>query len=52
MTATATGIADAAQITVAGANMHPNAQGEVTLQSLWSRCGRHFVGIRRHNALS
>ena len=27
-------------------------QGEVTSQSLWSRYGRHFVGITRYNALS
>jgi len=27
-------------------------QGEMTSQSLWPRCDRHFVGIIRHNALS
>ena len=27
-------------------------QGQVTSQSLWSRYGRHFVCITRHNALS
>jgi len=29
-----------------------NTQSEVTSQSLWSRYGRHFVGITRYNALS
>jgi len=27
-------------------------QGEMTSQSLWSRYGRHFVGITPYNALS
>ena len=30
----------------------PYTQGEVTLQSLWSRYDRHFVSITRYNALS
>ena len=31
---------------------HFSTLGEVTLQSLWSRYDRHFVGITRYNALS
>ena len=31
---------------------HLYAQGEMTSQSLWPRCDRHFVGTTRHDTLS